>query len=76
MEENNAASQPIRFASGLYIKNGLLSIVSLFFYKNMKSDENIYLIVLSHGLWGNKNHMGFIEKQINETYQDVHVVRI
>lgn len=42
----------------------------------MSNLQQISLIVLSHGLWGNKNHMGYIEKKLDEKYGDaIHIVR-
>lgn len=42
----------------------------------MSKEQEISLIVLSHGLWGVKSHMGYIEKQLNEKYGDaVHIVK-
>lgn len=41
----------------------------------MSKEQEISLIVLSHGLWGVKSHMGYIEKQLNEKYGDaVHIL--
>jgi hypothetical protein len=41
----------------------------------MKNPEDIALIVLSHGLWGVKSHMNFIENKLKNKYQDkIHVV--
>ncbi|KAI8349685.1 putative serine esterase-domain-containing protein [Blakeslea trispora] len=32
--------------------------------------RSISLVVLSHGLWGNKSHMSYIEKQIKAKYKN------
>ncbi|KAI9328654.1 putative serine esterase-domain-containing protein [Pilaira anomala] len=41
----------------------------------MSNIQEISLIVLSHGLWGNKNHMGYIEKKLDEKYGDaIHIL--
>lgn len=40
----------------------------------MANTEDIALVVLSHGLWGVKGHMGFIEKKLIDKYGDkIHV---
>lgn len=40
----------------------------------MTNSEDIALVVLSHGLWGVKGHMEFIEKKLIDKYQDkIHV---
>ena len=41
----------------------------------MTNPEDIALIVLSHGLWGVKSHMDFIENKLKNKYQDkIHVL--
>ncbi|KAF1798161.1 putative serine esterase-domain-containing protein [Mucor lusitanicus] len=41
----------------------------------MANTEDIALVVLSHGLWGVKGHMGFIEKKLIDKYGDkIHVL--
>ncbi|KAL7321091.1 hypothetical protein PS15m_000905 [Mucor circinelloides] len=41
----------------------------------MTNSEDIALVVLSHGLWGVKGHMEFIEKKLIDKYQDkIHVL--
>lgn len=32
--------------------------------------QEISLVVLQHGLWGVKGHMGYIEKKLKEKYDD------
>jgi hypothetical protein len=34
----------------------------------MSDNQEISLVVLSHGLWGVKSHMGYIEDKLNEKY--------
>lgn len=42
----------------------------------MPGVQNISLVVLSHGLWGNKNHMGYIENKLRDKYGDaIHIVK-
>lgn len=39
------------------------------------SVQNVHLFVLQHGLWGNKGHLEYITKQLEETYEDkIHAV--
>jgi hypothetical protein len=39
--------------------------------------DKVHLFVLQHGLWGNKNHLNYIAKQLQETYKEkIHTVRI
>jgi Putative serine esterase (DUF676) len=39
------------------------------------SEQKVHLFVLHHGLWGNKNHLEYITKQLNEAYKDkIHTV--
>lgn len=41
----------------------------------MTNSEDIALIVLSHGLWGVKSHMDFIENKLKDKYRDkIHIV--
>ncbi|CEP07008.1 hypothetical protein [Parasitella parasitica] len=41
----------------------------------MTSSENIALVVLSHGLWGVKGHMEYIENKLMEKYHDrIHIL--
>ncbi|KAK4517966.1 uncharacterized protein ATC70_001315 [Mucor velutinosus] len=41
----------------------------------MPDSEDIALVVLSHGLWGVRDHMVFIEKKLIDKYQDkIHVL--
>ncbi|KAI8094629.1 putative serine esterase-domain-containing protein [Thamnidium elegans] len=41
----------------------------------MPGIQDISLIVLSHGLWGNKSHMGYIENTLQEKYGDaIHIL--
>lgn len=50
--------------------------IQFIYYPDMSEEQEISLIVLSHGLWGVKSHMGYIEKQLNEKYGDaVHIVK-
>jgi hypothetical protein len=40
------------------------------------SEQGISLVVLQHGLWGVKGHMGYIEKKLVQKYQDsIYIVR-
>jgi hypothetical protein len=43
----------------------------------MIKTEDISLVVLSHGLWGVKSHMSYIEKELVEKYgETTHIVCI
>lgn len=42
----------------------------------MPGVQDISLVVLSHGLWGNKSHMGYIENKLQDKYGDaIHIVK-
>jgi hypothetical protein len=42
----------------------------------MTEAKDISLVVLSHGLWGVKSHMSYIEKKLVEKYgETIHIVR-
>ncbi|KAI8577600.1 hypothetical protein K450DRAFT_251594 [Umbelopsis ramanniana AG] len=41
------------------------------------SGQKVHLFVLHHGLWGNKNHLQYITKQLNEAYKDkIHTLNV
>ena len=42
----------------------------------MTESDSISLVVLSHGLWGNKGHMNYIKNQLIQRYKNsIYVVR-
>ncbi|KAM3583644.1 hypothetical protein VKS41_003617 [Umbelopsis sp. WA50703] len=41
------------------------------------SVDKVHLFVLQHGLWGNKNHLNYIAKQLQETYKEkIHTLNV
>ncbi|KAG2178243.1 hypothetical protein INT43_003496 [Umbelopsis isabellina] len=42
-----------------------------------ESKDKVHLFVLQHGLWGNKNHLNYIMKQLQQTYKDkIHTLNV
>ncbi|KAJ7155405.1 DUF676-domain-containing protein [Mycena crocata] len=41
----------------------------------MAPDSPVHLLVLVHGMWGNPGHLAELNRIVNETHPDVHVLR-